>query len=60
MGFMRPKAPVIPEQETVAPTAPVEEASVDIGDEEKKKRTRTGKSKLKVPTISSSNTGLKA
>jgi hypothetical protein len=60
MGFMKPKAPVIPEQETVAPTAPVEEASVEIGDEDKKKRARTGKAKLKVPMSTKTSTGLKA
>ena len=58
MGFMKPKAPVIPKQEVVAPTAPVEEASIEIGNEEKKKRASTGKSKLKVPMTKS--TGLKA
>ena len=57
---MKPKAPNIPEQPTVAPTAPVEEASVEIGDEEKKKRARTGKAKLKVPMATKSSTGLKA
>ena len=50
------KGPVQPPM--VAPTPPVEEASVEIEDS-KKKKARTGKSALKMPLRSSKNTGLK-
>lgn len=42
----------------IAPAPPVEEASVEI-DPTKKNKIRTGKSSLKMPLKSSSNTGLK-
>jgi hypothetical protein len=43
----------------VAPTAPVEEASVEMDDEEKTKKANTGKSTLKVPMEISEKAGLK-
>jgi len=47
-------------QPLIAPTAPVEEASVEIGDDEdKKKKTKTGKSALKLPLADTASTGLK-
>lgn len=42
----------------IAPTAPVEEASVEIENNDKKKKARTGKSSLKMP-LKQVNTGLK-
>jgi hypothetical protein len=43
----------------VAPTAPVEEASVEIDEETKKDKLNTGKSTLKVPMAISEKAGLK-
>ena len=45
----------------IAPTAPVEEASVEIedSDEDKLKKIRTGKSSLKLPLADTGSTGLK-
>lgn len=55
-GKSAPAAP--PPPPVIAPTAPVEEASVEV-DEDQKKKTKTGKSSLKVPLTTSSETGLK-
>jgi len=50
-------APVAP---IVNPVAPVEESSVEIGeDTEKKKKLKTGKSELKLPLANTADTGLK-
>lgn len=43
----------------IAPTAPVEEASVEIDDDDENKRLRTGKSSLKMPLATATDTGLK-
>lgn len=50
-------APVPPP--TIAPTPAVEEASVEITDEDKKKRLETGKKELKIPLTTASDTALK-
>jgi hypothetical protein len=55
-SFKKGAAPTPPP--TVAPTAPVEEASVEIEDDENK-RLRTGKSSLKMPLATATDTGLK-
>jgi hypothetical protein len=46
-------------QPIIAPTAPVEEASVEIDEESEKKRLNTGKSSLKMPVTTTPTTGLK-
>lgn len=43
----------------IAPTAPVEEASVEIDEETKKDKLNTGKSTLKIPMAISEKAGLK-
>ena len=47
----------------IAPTAPVQEASVEIGedefDEDAKKKLKTDKGQLKLPLTPTENTGLK-
>lgn len=43
----------------VAPTAPVEEASVEIDDADAKKKLKTSKQALKVPLAETVDTGLK-
>jgi hypothetical protein len=42
----------------VAPTAPVEEASVKLDEDEDLKKKRTGKGSLKIPLSTSKTTGL--
>lgn len=57
---MGKKSPKMPEpQPMVAPSAPVEEASVEIEENDKKKKLKTGKSSLKMPITMAKNTGLK-
>lgn len=52
------KAPDVPApQPLIAPSAPVEEAGVEIGDEGDKKKV-SGKSTLKVPLAKAENVGL--
>lgn len=51
-------APAPTVEPMIAPTPPIEEASVEIDDKTKKK-VRTGKSSLKMPLSTSANTGLK-
>ena len=46
-------------QPIVAPTAPVEEASVEIEEDDAKKKLKTGKSSLKMPIKTTTDTGLK-
>ncbi len=46
-----------PQQPIIAPTAPVEEASVEIEDEDKKKKASTGKSTLKIPLPTATGAG---
>ena len=46
-------------QPIVAPTAPVEEASVELDEESEKKKLNTGKSSLKMPVTTTPTTGLK-
>jgi len=43
----------------VAPTAPVQEASVEIDDPEAKNKLKTSKQSLKVPLATTVDTGLK-
>ena len=50
-----PQAPV----PMVAPTAPVEEASVAIEDDPAKKKLETSKKQLKIPLAETKDTGLK-
>jgi len=52
-------APNVEAQPIVAPTAPVEEASVELDEESEKKRLNTGKSSLKMPVTTTPTTGLK-
>jgi len=59
MSFLKPDIPEPPKQEIVSPAAPVEEASVEIDDEQKKKKASTSKSSLKMPLAPVSNAGLK-
>ena len=47
------------QQPLVAPTAPVEEASVEIDDDDIESRARTSKSSLKMPLATASDTGLR-
>lgn len=56
-SFKKGGAPTPPP--TVAPTAPVEEASVEIDDDAENTRLRTGKSSLKMPLATATDTGLK-
>jgi len=42
----------------IQPTAPVEEVGIELDDNEKKRKDKTGKSTLKVPTKTSDNVGL--
>lgn len=51
------KGSVVPPP-TVAPTPAVEEASVEIEDEDKKKKLETGKKELKIPLSTAESTGL--
>ena len=46
-------------QPVVAPVAPIEEASVELDEDDKKKKLKTGKSSLKMPTKIADNVGLK-
>lgn len=48
-----------PPTTAVAPTPPVEEASLEIEDPDKKKKLETGKSSLKMPMAPAKDTGLK-
>ena len=43
----------------IAPTAPVEEASVEIDDADAKNKLKTSKESLKIPLANTVNTGLK-
>ncbi len=55
-------APDMEQMPMVAPTAPVEEASVDVGDEDDddKKKLKTSKKSLKIPLVKdATNTGVK-
>jgi len=45
-------------QPLIAPTAPVEEAGVEIDDESDKKKIKSTKQSLKVPLTAAPNTGL--
>ena len=47
-------------QPIVAPTTPVEEASVELDEEDDKKKLSTGKESLKIPLTTSPTTGLSA
>lgn len=51
--------PPPPPQQQVAPTPPVEEASVKLEEDEGNKKLRTGKQKLKLPMSNTASTGLK-
>jgi len=55
--FKSPKVN-IPQQPIVAPTPAVEEASVEMEDEDKKKRLSSGKGTLKTLIRTSAGTGL--
>lgn len=49
-GLLGVKDPVIPElPEPVAPEAPIEEAGLEIEDEESRKKAKSGKGQFKIP-----------
>lgn len=58
--FSKPKIPE-PKQEIVQPETPIvtEEASIELDDEDSKKKQRTGKGQLKIPIVPTADTGLK-
>ena len=56
MGSLLPDAPTIPETPIVPPVAPIEDTSVEMAGDKKKKN--TGKSSLKIPLVDTSESGL--
>ena len=58
-GSMKPKAPDVKLPDQITPSAPVEEAGLEMDDEDKLKKTNTGKGQLKIPLSTASNVGLK-
>jgi len=58
-GGGKGSSPQIAPAPMVAPTAPVEEASVEIEDDAAKKKLETSKKQLKIPLAETKDTGLK-
>jgi len=58
-AFKGGKSAPPPQAPLVSPVAPVEESSVEIGEDTEKKKLKTGKSELKLPLANTADTGLK-